>query len=161
MKVRLGKPGDGRCKNFIQIDDWDVWGMDHTLAPIIVPMLKKLKECKQGVPGSMPAFHENEEYHYGTLPEEESDAIFQKAVQQWDEIMDKMIWAFEQIIEDDDSQFWTELPVWDMKDHPTIEGAVVRSRIKGHFDIEGWKTHNEKIQEGLILFGTHFRDLWD
>ena len=31
----------------VKIDYWDVWSMDHTLSPIILPMLKKLKEVKQ------------------------------------------------------------------------------------------------------------------
>ena len=32
----------------IEIDDFDVWSADHTMALIIVPLLKKLKERKQG-----------------------------------------------------------------------------------------------------------------
>jgi hypothetical protein len=28
------------------------------------------------------------------------------------------------------------------------------------FDVEGWKKHEEKIQEGLELFGKYFRSLW-
>src|SRR6056300_1762589 len=34
----------------IRIDPWDTWSMDHTLAPIILPMLKQLKETKHGAP---------------------------------------------------------------------------------------------------------------
>ena len=29
----------------VQIDPWDTWSMDHTLAHIVVPMLKQLKEA--------------------------------------------------------------------------------------------------------------------
>ena len=32
----------------VHIDDYDVWGADHTLALIIHPVLVKLKEKKQG-----------------------------------------------------------------------------------------------------------------
>ena len=32
---------------FVHIDNYDVWSMDSTLAYIILPMLKKLKEQKQ------------------------------------------------------------------------------------------------------------------
>jgi hypothetical protein len=34
----------------IKIDKWDTWSMDHTLSPIILPMLKQLKEVKHGAP---------------------------------------------------------------------------------------------------------------
>ena len=36
--------------NYVKIDYWDTWSMDHTLSPIILPMLKQLKETKQGSP---------------------------------------------------------------------------------------------------------------
>jgi hypothetical protein len=32
----------------IKIDRWDTWNMDSTLAPIILPMLKQLREDKHG-----------------------------------------------------------------------------------------------------------------
>ena len=34
----------------VHIDHWDTWSMDHTLAPIILPMLIQLKETKHGAP---------------------------------------------------------------------------------------------------------------
>jgi len=34
----------------IHIDRWDTWSMDHTLAYIVLPMLKQLKERKHGAP---------------------------------------------------------------------------------------------------------------
>jgi len=34
----------------VHIDRWDTWGMDHTLAHIILPMLKQLKASKHGAP---------------------------------------------------------------------------------------------------------------
>ena len=38
----------------VRIDNFDTWGMDHTLAYIILPMLKQLKETKQGSPYVYP-----------------------------------------------------------------------------------------------------------
>ena len=35
---------------YVKIDDHDVWSMYHTLAHIITPMLKKLKEIQHGAP---------------------------------------------------------------------------------------------------------------
>ena len=34
----------------VKIDNYDTWSMDHTLAYIIVPMLKQLHETKHGAP---------------------------------------------------------------------------------------------------------------
>ena len=34
----------------IKLDRWDTWSMDHTLADIILPMLKQLRDTKHGSP---------------------------------------------------------------------------------------------------------------
>jgi len=34
--------------DYVKIDRWDTWSMDHTLAKIILPMLKQLKDTKHG-----------------------------------------------------------------------------------------------------------------
>jgi hypothetical protein len=36
--------------NYVKIDTYDTWSMDHTLADIILPMLKQLRETKHGAP---------------------------------------------------------------------------------------------------------------
>ena len=61
----------------VKIDKWDTWSMDHSLAHIILPMLKQLKETNYGYPG--------------TLTEAK-----------WNDIMDKMIYAFEHKVRDGD-----------------------------------------------------------
>ncbi len=60
----------------VRIDRWDTWSMDHTLAPIILPMLVQLKATTHG--------------HPSDLTEEE-----------WNDTLDEMIWAFEQKCRDD------------------------------------------------------------
>jgi hypothetical protein len=53
MKVHLGRfPKTGERKVSIRIDRWDTYDMDQTLAMLIVPMLKQLKESKQGAPNT-------------------------------------------------------------------------------------------------------------
>lgn len=61
----------------VKIDRWDTWSMDHTLAHIILPMLKQLKATNHGHPSELTE-------------------------QEWDEIQNKMIWSFEQKIKDED-----------------------------------------------------------
>ena len=36
--------------NYVKIDEYDTWNMDGTLADIILPMLKQIKESKHGSP---------------------------------------------------------------------------------------------------------------
>ena len=35
---------------YVKIDKFDTWSMDHTLANIVLPMLKQLKQTKRGSP---------------------------------------------------------------------------------------------------------------
>lgn len=116
-------------KVVVHIDNYDIWNMDHTLALIITPMLKMLKEKKMGVPGSLTFSKETGE----VLP-------FDEAEKKWNEILDKMIWSFEQKLDSD----------WDEQFHKD-----------GTFDKEGYIKYSDKINEGFILFGTHYNALWD
>jgi hypothetical protein len=52
MKINIGKyPKKGtRRKINVQVDRFDTWGLDHTLATIIYPALIQLKQTKQGIP---------------------------------------------------------------------------------------------------------------
>ena len=82
MKVEMGPyPEVGEQKVSVHIDPYDTWNMDETLAHIILPMLKQLKETKHGYP---------------------SDLTEEK----WDEILDKMIFSFQSKLEDWNDQFY-------------------------------------------------------
>jgi hypothetical protein len=167
MKVRLGKPGDKRCKDKIQIDSWDTWSMDMTLAKIILPMLVQLKETKHGTPCCMPIYDEHPNLFDGSsMTDEEYDRLLGIAEQQWDEILDKMIWSFTQLNLEDNGEgpFWIQHPELDLDDYPEDEGKTaipIRWKVPGEFDMEGMKAHRIKVQEGLELFGKYFQNLWD
>jgi hypothetical protein len=89
-------------KKSIQIDKWDTWSMDHTLAMIILPMLKQLKATQHGIPGNLVKYDSNSVQSSFEFYKEGDDAAFNSAVEEWDKIMDKMIWSFEKIVKDDD-----------------------------------------------------------
>jgi hypothetical protein len=87
----------------VQIDPWDTWSLDHTLARIIYPALIQLREKKQGVPHEVVAsITPNWEY---------SDMEFAEAERIWDEILSKMIEAFRLITEDDYEDLATTEPI--------------------------------------------------
>ena len=125
----------------VRIDPWDTWSMDHTLAPIILPMLKQLKETKHGAPNVYledvpsklrPTKKELTAY---TKNGETDDKFFER----WDWVMDEMIWAFEQKCRDD----------WQADYH------------YNKWDMEGLKAHQERMSNGFRLFGKYFENLWD
>lgn len=100
----------------VRIDRYDTWGMDHTLAYIILPMLKQLKATKHGSPfvdqidlpvelrltkREQKVFNEGHWNKKLKATEEEIDAASKKFHAQFDWIMDQMIWSFEQQIDDE------------------------------------------------------------
>ena len=87
--------------------DLEIWNLDHTTAKWLIPRLKYLKENTCGYPPDLETFEE------------------------WQEILQKMIDAFELYNGDSDT-----------------------------FDMDQLKTENEIIEEGMQLFGKYFRSLW-
>jgi hypothetical protein len=151
MRVNIGpypKESEERLIS-IQIDPWDTWNMDSTLAMIILPMLKQIKETKHGSP-----LIDNED-----LPEEmritgpdtldaqlyfdfEDDyekLHWDQYEIRWNWVLDEMIWAFEQKNTDWEDQYLTAAKV----------------------DGEGWSKHSARMQNGFRLFGKYFESLWD
>ena len=125
----------------VQIDPWDTWSMDHTLAPIILPMLVQLKNTKHGAPAvewedvpeelRPPKDQISKLYTHG----ETDDNFFKR----WDWVLDEMIWAFEQKCRDD----------W-MTDYDYNK-----------WDSEGANAHQERMSNGFRLFGKYYESLWD
>jgi hypothetical protein len=140
----------------VRIDRYDTWSMDHTLAPIILSMLKQLKETKQGAPNvDMTDVPEelriNDPESKAFRSNGETD---EKFFDRWDWIMDEMIWAFEQKCRD----HWEE-------DYygPYIQsedGSIMGGRFEWTDD-EGRKAHQERMSNGFRLFGKYYENLWD
>lgn len=109
----------------------ELWNLHYTLAEYIYPRLKAFRETHGGAPGSFgndkngnPMFS----MRYG--PDTRKKLCFQM----WDEILDKMILAFELWLSQDD---------WDCEFNS--------------------KEHNKrlaKIEEGFSLFAKYFNSLW-
>lgn len=163
MKVHIGKypkNPDKQRKIDIRIDKWDTWGMDHTLALIILPMLKQLKATKHGAPGSLPEFQQiSDQYSqlcFDFYADGNQDA-WDAGHKHWIEILDKMIWSFEQVLDDDwEEQYWLVKPEIDW-----YKGEEIKWKVRGECDWDGRMMHLQRINEGLELFGKYFQDLWD
>jgi len=122
----------------VRIDPWDTWSMDHTLASIIVPMLKQLKETKHGAP-AVEFKDVPEELH---PPEGQTSKLYTHGktddnyYKRWDWVLDEMIYAFDCKAN---------------KDEPYM-------RIE---DIEEIKKEQQRISNGFRLFGKYYESLWD
>lgn len=179
MKVKIGKfpkRGDSR-KIDVQIEKFDTWSLDHTLAIIIYPALIQLKASKHGVPSELVNDVGGENYSqqdsFDFYKESHNDA-FEIACQRWDDILDKMIWSFEQLLKDDYSEKYHHgKSDWDFvesdKQYPNpISGVmeptyqmVDKDPTSHWYDHVGQELHEARIQEGLELFGKYYRNLWD
>lgn len=178
MKINIAKyPKKGnRRKVNIHIDNYDTWNADHTLSIIILPMLIQLKESKQGIPNNFAMvggedYLDQESFEFYKETHSES---FDQRVKEWQEVLDKMIWSFQQIaLEDYDEKYHHGKADYDFvksdKQFPNpITGKMedtyqmVDKNPNDHwYDVEGHQLHEERIQEGLELFGKYFRALWD
>lgn len=124
----------------VRIDPWDNLSMDHTLAPIILPMLKQLQKSKHGAP-----FVDNKD-----VPKElratkkqieassKDGTVDPKWFARWDWVLDEMIYAFDCKANKDD--------------------VYVRFDIE---DREGKEKEQERISNGFRLFGKYYENLWD
>ena len=147
----------------IHIDKWDTWSMDHTLGLIILPMLKQLKKDKHGSP-EVDDEDVPDRLHRDKYPITEEFELDDLVHLRWGWVMDEMIWAFEQIIDNDsDSKFHTGIV--DIK-FVKIEGTDMSKMVRTDkdtsvFDRDGWKKHHKRINRGTTLFGKYYRGLWD
>lgn len=124
----------------VRIDEWDTWNMDHTLSLIALPMLKQLKETKHGSPLVDDADVPPELRHTLKKNPDDWETDDPWVHYKWEWVLNEMIFAHESIVDDS----------WEEKFH-TDSG----------FDLEGFKQYNKRIENGLRLFGTYYRNLWD
>lgn len=147
----------------VKIHPRDTWNMDHTLSLIILPMLKQLKVTKHGAPhvedSDVP-----EELRSTSAPKPDKYDIDEFHFNRFDYVLDEMIWTFEQLTEDDnDGQFYTGVVDLVFVENPET-GRSTMEHGENHtstFDKEGYNKHQERITNGLRLFGLYFRGLWD
>jgi len=154
----------------VKIDRSDTWSMDHTLAHIILPMLKQLRDTKHGSPmvddEDVPEhlrevkkpklkrkkndIHDRLQVHALDMNDEHS-LIHDK----WDWVIGEMIWAFEQKVKDDDeTEFFDHTGCHDV--NPWNENY-----IPPKVNWDALKAHQERKTNGYRLFGKYYEGLWD
>ncbi len=152
----------------IHIDGYDVWSADHTLAMIIVPVLKKLREQKHGSPHvddrDVPAYLRRAAAPPLTDEEKNTGHTDELWEQRWEWVLDEMIWAFKQHADDDwESQYQSGESDWSTE---KLEGTDYSRLVKGpnhtfKIDMQGRKAHLKQMDNGRRLFAKYYSNLWD
>ena len=157
----------------IKIDRYDTWSMDHTLSPIILPMLKQLKEAKHGSP-QVDDEDVPEHLRSTAAPAKENEwDTDENWFKRWDWVMSEMIFAFECKVDDswedafregDIDMIW--VPV-DVHGNEVAKGEHKYYQMKDgpnntyKCDYDGMRVVEARIQNGFRLFGKYYQALWD
>lgn len=164
----------------VRIDGHDTYSADHTLALIIVPLLKELRLSKNGSPmvdnedipehlkmtkREQKIFDEGSWNKRLKATEKEKDFINKKYHDRWDWVLGEMIHAFECEIEDDwDKQFtsgqldmqFKEVEVNGNKFHEMVRGPNDTYKI----DREAMEKAYARRKNGRMLFAKYYGALW-
>jgi hypothetical protein len=140
-------------------DDRAVWSIDWWLDDKMPAMLRKLKEDKHGIPGSM--FE-----GLPTIPDEEwnyTDEAYEMAQARWDAILDKMIAAFEASRRIQNLTYKEELGPYPLRRPEGVRKEDWEKIKDDRFAASQLlRERDEKIfKEGMALFAEHYWSLWD
>ena len=128
----------------VQIQHFDTWNLDSTLALIIYPALVQFKASKSGIPGYF-----TKEAHPSQLSFDfykEDDCCYEAGVIEWNKTLDKMIWSFQQACFENYT---------DAKFHQVSE-----STGQLDYDYIGHQMYVDRINEGFELFGKWYAAMW-
>jgi hypothetical protein len=145
---------------YVKVDRYDTWSMDHTLSQIILPMLKQLNKEKHGAPYVDDEDVPDELKSINAETKENEWDTDSNHFKRWDYVMNEMIWAFEHLVDDTwEEEFWSG----DKNDPNEDIANMFKSgwKSKRVWDREGHEKVDNRIKNGLILFGKYYRNLWD
>jgi hypothetical protein len=135
----------------VKIDYTDTWNMDRTLAIVIEPALKAMRN-KQGTPDVEPS----------DLPDHISILEMEK---RWNWVLDEMIFAFKEIINPTDFTHNADNLKFEFVSSPTTGYKTMEFGVKDpskpayYRDKEAEKANERRIERGLYYFGKYFRSL--
>jgi hypothetical protein len=167
--------------NYVKIDYYDTWSMDHTLADIILPMLNQLKATKHGsptvddddVPEELRVVVHQDWSSQFTL-DLGDDEQYQKDSwdlqhRRWEWVLDEMIFAFEHYVDETwEEAFYSgehdmiHVPCeWYEDGKPKLYSIEKGPNDTYVCDYEGMNKVYKRMENGFRLFGKYYRGLWD
>lgn len=154
----------GKRTEKVRIDKYDVWSADYSLALIILPVLKMLREYKHGHPWvddeDVP-----EELRSTNAPPVESEWVWdENAPKRWDWVLNEMIHTFECCVDDEwDNQFYSGQPdyTWEKTEDGEYYQAKEGPNHTFKVDRERMEKAWDRRKNGLRLFAKYYHNLWD
>ena len=147
--------------------------MDSTLSHIILPMLRQLHSTKHGAPYVDDQDVPEHLRSTAAEPKENEWDTDSNHFSRWDWVLGEMIFAFECKVDDSwQEQFHSGehdiswVPADPFTDPVTQEQHELYQMVTGpndtyQCDYAGMKVVEDRIQNGLRLFGRYFSALWD
>ena len=170
MKVEITRYKSGERKGEIkkcdvQVEYADDWNSDWTIATMVLPLLKKVKENKQGAPCVDDEDVSEELRSTSCAPKENEWDTDANHFKRWDYVLDEILFAMQEIANDNEKE-----PPYHTKVGTMEFGEVDKKTKTGPVIFEGWestpeskaanKAYHDRIQNGCALFGTYFQSLW-
>jgi hypothetical protein len=159
--------------DYVKIDRWDTWSMDHTLSYIVLPMLKQLQSEKHGAPFVDDEDVPEELKSTSAPPKENEYDTDANHFKRWDYVLNEMIFAFEHKVDDsweDDYRSGEHDILWvpvdkDGNEVPKGEHKFMQMS-KGpkdtyECDYDGMEIVHKRMKNGFRLFGKYYEGLWD
>jgi hypothetical protein len=159
--------------DYVKIDKWDTWSMDHTLSYIILPMLKQLKGTKHGAPFVDDEDVPEELKSTSAPPKENEHDTDDNHFKRWDYVLDEMIFAFEHKADDSwedaycSGNFDTLWVPVDKDGNEVAKGEHKFYQMKDgpnntyKCDYDGMEIVHNRMKNGFRLFGKYYQGLWD
>ena len=155
--------------DYVKIDRWDTWSMDHTLADIILPMLKQLQKDKHGAP-HIDDEDVPEELKSTSAPAKENEYDTDaNHFARWDYVLNEMIFAFEHKVDDTWEEKFRSGEIdkktvacqWDENGKAKMYEWIDGPNHTYKCDYEGIAEVQKRITNGFRLFGKYYENLWD
>jgi hypothetical protein len=158
---------------YVKLDNWDTWSMDHTLAHIVLPMLKQLQETKHGAPFVDDEDVPDELKSTSAPPKENEYDVDENHFKRWDWVLDEMIFAFDAKLTDWQEKYssghidtlWVPVDA-EGKELPNKENSKYFKMKDGpshtyKCDYDAMEVEQKRITNGFRLFGKYYEALWD
>jgi len=141
-------------QEYVALDYYDHWNVDHTLAVIIAPLLVQLKQHKQGY--GMIDDQDVPEYLQSTNGTKANDWDWDSLAEaRYEWFLNELIWAFSQHKRDDEkSEFY------DHTESNKCEDLMESIKLL-KVDNAGLKAHEARKQHAFMMFGKYYQTLWD
>jgi hypothetical protein len=155
MKAHIGRyPKNPKLdrKIKIEIEPHDAWNVDDTISLIAIPLLKKYRENLHGCPGILCPEILDKDGKY-------VDSDHEAGMEAWKLILDKMIWAHEQVIDEKFEEFYIFKGDVTFEKIPDEDLFEMQSTSVINWDAKA--AYHDRVQEGLNLFAQFYLNLWD